>query len=96
MSLGAAWGAQAERAEPGVEAAVAVAVVVIGPIGAALVPGGADQTFDIGFHQELQHSLRYGSQKIAIGRSSAAARPAPFSPRSSGPRWAWVRVATSP
>jgi hypothetical protein len=27
---------------------------------------GADQAFDIGFHQDLQHRLRHGSQKIAV------------------------------
>jgi hypothetical protein len=32
----------------------------------ALVPAGADQPLDIGFHQNLQHRLRYGSSKIAI------------------------------
>src|SRR4029077_3117312 len=58
--------AQLERAEPGVEAAVAVAIAVIEPIGAALVPAGADQPFDIGFHQDLQHRLRHGSQEIAV------------------------------
>jgi hypothetical protein len=30
------------------------------------VPAGADQPFDIGFHQDLQHRLRYGSQEIAV------------------------------
>jgi len=30
------------------------------------VPPGADQTFDIGFHQDLQHRLRHGSQEIAV------------------------------
>ena len=30
------------------------------------MPAGADQPFDIGFHQNLQHRLRYGSQKIAV------------------------------
>src|SRR5207247_993946 len=58
--------AQAQRAEPGVEAAVAIAIAVIEPLGAALVPAGADQPFDIGFHQDLQHRLRYGSQEIAV------------------------------
>jgi hypothetical protein len=27
---------------------------------------GADQAFDIGFHQDLQHRLRHGSQEIAL------------------------------
>ena len=46
--------------------AFAVAVAVIEPFGRAFVAAGADQTFDIGFHQDLQHRLRYGSQEIAI------------------------------
>ena len=58
--------AQLERAEPRVERAVAIAVAVIQPIAAALVPAGADQPFDIGFHQDLQHRLRHGSQEIAV------------------------------
>jgi hypothetical protein len=31
-----------------------------------MVAAGADQTFDIGFHQDLQHRFRNGSQEIAI------------------------------
>ena len=58
--------AQLERAEARVEAALAIAVAVIEPIAAALVPAGADQPFDIGFHQDLQHRLRHGSQEIAV------------------------------
>jgi hypothetical protein len=30
------------------------------------VPPGADQPFDIGLHQDLQHRLRHGSQEIAV------------------------------
>jgi hypothetical protein len=45
---------------------VTVTVTVIEPIGAALVSAGADQTFDISFHQNLQYRLRRGSQKIAV------------------------------
>jgi len=30
------------------------------------VPAGADQAFDVSLHQNLQHRLRHGSQKIAI------------------------------
>ena len=58
--------AQAQRPEPRIEAAVAVAVTVIEPVAGAFVPAGTDQPLDIGFHQDLQHRLRYGSQKIAI------------------------------
>jgi TolB protein len=55
-----------ERAEPRLQAAVAKAVTVIEPLGAALVAASADQPFDIGFHQDLQHGFRHGSQEIAI------------------------------
>jgi hypothetical protein len=30
------------------------------------VPRGADQPLDIGFHQQLHHSLRHGAQEIAV------------------------------
>ncbi len=30
------------------------------------MPPGADQAFDIGFHQDLQHGLRNGSQEIRV------------------------------
>jgi hypothetical protein len=39
---------------------------MIQPFGAALVPAGTDQALNIGFHQNLQHCLGYGSQKIAV------------------------------
>ena len=58
--------AQLQRAEPRVEAALAIPVAVIEPVAGAFVPPGADQTFDIGFHQDLQHRLRHGSQEIAV------------------------------
>jgi site-specific DNA recombinase len=58
--------AQAERSQSGIEAALAVAVPVVEPLGAAFVPPRADQPFDIGFHQDLQHGLRHGPEKIAI------------------------------
>jgi hypothetical protein len=58
--------AQLERAEPRVEAALAIPVAVIQPVARALVPTGADQPFDIGLHQDLQHRLRHGSQEIAV------------------------------
>jgi hypothetical protein len=58
--------AQAQRAEPGVEAALAIAVAVVEPVARAFVPPGADQPLDIGLHQDLQHALRHGSQEIAI------------------------------
>jgi hypothetical protein len=58
--------AQAEWAESGVEAAIAVTVAVIEPVAAALVAAGADQAFDVGLHQDLQYRLGDGSQEIAI------------------------------
>jgi hypothetical protein len=57
---------QAERAEPRLEAAIAVAVAVIEPIGRALVAAGADQALDIGFHQDLQHCLRHRSKEVTL------------------------------
>src|SRR5437764_5963638 len=58
--------AQAQRPEPRIEAAIAVAVAVIEPVAGAFVPAGADQAFDVRFHQDLQHRFRHGSQEIAI------------------------------
>ena len=58
--------AQAQRAEPGIEAALAIAVAIVEPVAGALVPAGTDQPFDIGFHQDLQHALRHGSQEVTI------------------------------
>ena len=58
--------AQAERTEPGLENAIAIAVAIVEPLDTAFVPASADQAFDIGFHQDLQHRLRYGSQEIAV------------------------------
>jgi hypothetical protein len=39
---------------------------IIEPIDRALMPAGADQPFDIGFHQDLQDRLGNGSQEIAL------------------------------
>jgi hypothetical protein len=36
------------------------------PLGRALVTTSANQAFDIGFHQDLQHCLRHGSQEVAV------------------------------
>jgi hypothetical protein len=52
--------------EPRIEAALAISVAVIEPVSGALVPTGADQPFDAGFHQNLQYRLRHGSQEIAV------------------------------
>ena len=53
---------QAERAEPRLERAIAIAVVVIQPLRAASVATGPDQPFDIGFYQDLQQRLGDGSR----------------------------------
>ena len=65
-SLAQLGNAQLERAKARVEAAFAIAVPVIAPIAGALVPAGADQPFNVGLHQDLQHCLRHGSQEIAV------------------------------
>ena len=57
---------QLQRAEAGIQGAIAVAVPPGRALGAALVATGADHTVNIGLHQDLQHRLRYGSQKIAF------------------------------
>src|ERR1700720_915169 len=53
--------AQLQRAEPGVEAAVAITVAPRGPLAAALVSPGADQPLDVALHQQLHPRLRHGS-----------------------------------
>jgi hypothetical protein len=58
--------AQLQRAETGVESAVAMAVAPSRAFTAALVTPGPNQPLDIGFHQQLQHRLRDGSQKITL------------------------------
>src|SRR5215472_9882990 len=53
--------AQLQRAEPGIEGALAVAIAPRAPLTAALVAPGTDQPLDVGLHQQLQHRLRHGS-----------------------------------
>src|SRR4029077_11530578 len=60
------WDAQLQCSEPGVKSAVAVAVAPGAPLAAALVAPGADQPFDVALHQQLQHRLGHGSQKISL------------------------------
>ena len=50
----------------GVERAVTVAVTVVQLVGRACVPSGADQAFHIALHQDLQHRLGDGAQKVAV------------------------------
>jgi hypothetical protein len=52
--------------EAGVEGAVAVTVAPSGPLATVLVTPGANQPLDVALHQQLQHRLRHGSQKIAL------------------------------
>src|SRR6516225_2489770 len=52
---------QLQRAEPGIEGALAVAIAPGAPLAAALVAPGTDQPLDVGLHQQLQHRLRHGS-----------------------------------
>jgi hypothetical protein len=58
--------AQLQHAETRVERAVAVAVAPGGALAATLVAAGANQPLDLGLHQQLQHRLRHGSQKVAL------------------------------
>ena len=39
---------------------------VVQPLGRALVPSGTDQPFHIALHQDLQHRLGHGAQKVAV------------------------------
>jgi hypothetical protein len=55
-----------QRAKPGVERAVAITVAPGSALAAALVAPGTDQPFDVSFHQQLQHCLGHGSQKISV------------------------------
>ena len=67
--------AQLQRAEPGVERAVAVTVAPGRALAAALVTPGADQPLDVGLHQQLQHRLRHARRKSpspAFSSSSAS------------------------
>ena len=86
-SPGAAWGCAAGASPAACRGvALAIAVAVVEPIAGALVPAGADQPLDIGFHQALQHRLRHARRKVAVAGSSPAAQRAAFCRRSSGPR----------
>ena len=58
--------AAGQRADPGVQRTVAIAVAPGGAITAALVPAGADQAVNIGLHDQLHHALGDGPQKITI------------------------------
>jgi hypothetical protein len=36
------------------------------PVGGAFMTPGADLTFDVGFHQHLQHRLRDAAQEVVV------------------------------
>eukprot|EP01137_Pigoraptor_chileana_P013759 Opistho-2@67633 len=57
---------QVERAEPGIEAAVTVAIAPGRALAGAFVPASADETVDIGLHNDLQHALGDRAQEISI------------------------------
>ena len=55
-----------KRPDPRVERPVTMAVAIVEPLGGPLVAASTDQALDIGFHQNLQHRLRHGSQEVAL------------------------------
>lgn len=57
---------QVQRAEPGIERAVAVAVAVRRPPLGALMAAGADHALDIGLYDQLQNRLRDGAEEIIL------------------------------
>lgn len=57
---------QVERAEPGVQRTVTVAVAPGRALAGSLVPAGADNAVDIGLHDQLQHALSDAAQEIAV------------------------------
>src|SRR5512144_2491265 len=58
--------AQAERAQPRLQRPVAITVAAGEPIGRSFVPAGADQRFDVGVHDDLQHRLGQRTKEIAV------------------------------
>jgi site-specific DNA recombinase len=58
--------AQLQRAQPGVERAVAIAVAVRLPAQRALVAARADHALHVRLHEQLQHGLSHGAQEVAI------------------------------
>jgi hypothetical protein len=70
---------QVERAEPGLQRPVAVAVAPGRPPGAALVPAGADHPVHLELHQPLQHQLGHLLQEIAGATLCSSSSSAIFS-----------------
>lgn len=58
--------AQVERAEPRLQRSVAITIAIGQSTVRAFMPAGADQRFDIGVHDDLQHGLRQRTQEIAV------------------------------
>ncbi len=57
---------QVQRAQAGIERALAIAVAPGGSALSPLMPAGADQSLDIGLHEKLKNGLGDGAQKIAL------------------------------
>jgi hypothetical protein len=57
---------EVERAQPGIQAAVAVAVAPGTALAGSLVAAGADEAVDIGLHEDLQHAFSDAAQEIAV------------------------------
>ena len=57
---------EVERAQPGIQAAVAVAVAPGAALAGSLVAAGADEAVDIGLHEDLQHAFSDAAQEIAV------------------------------
>lgn len=57
---------QVERPEPGIERAVAIAVAPGATLAGSFVPAGTDQAIGVGLHDDLQHALGHGAQKVAV------------------------------
>lgn len=62
-----------KRAQPGVEAALAMAVAVGAAFARPLVAPGRDQPVHVGLHQVLQDHLGEATQEVAIVGSSGSA-----------------------
>src|SRR5512144_1053182 len=58
--------AQVERAEPRVQRPVAITIAIGQSAVRAFVPAAADQGFDVGVHDNLQHRLSERTQEIAV------------------------------
>ena len=60
------WNFEVQRAEPGIERAIAIAVAPGAALAGALVAASADQAVDIGLHDDLQHALGHRAQEVAV------------------------------